>query len=39
MEAPEAKFVTLIKNMYKDFIGHVIFNGQVSEGFQIGTAV
>ena len=33
------KFVTLIKNMYEGFTGHVIFNGQVSEGFQIGTGV
>ena len=33
------KCVTLIKNMYEDFTGHVIFNGQVSEGFQIGTGV
>ena len=34
-----AKFVTLVKNMYEGFTGHVIFNGQVSEGFQIGTGV
>ena len=34
-----AKFVTLIKNMYEGFTGHVILNGQVSDGFQIGTAV
>ena len=33
------KLVTLIKNMYEGFTGHVIFNGQVSEGFQIGTGV
>ena len=33
------KFVTLIKNMYEGFTDHVIFNGQVSEGFQIGTGV
>ena len=33
------KFITLIKNMYEGFIGHVIFNGQVSEGFHIGTGV
>ena len=33
------KFVTLIKNMYDGFTGHVIFNGQVSVGFQIGTGV
>ncbi|KAI0209386.1 Secreted RxLR effector protein 78, partial [Lamellibrachia satsuma] len=33
------KFVTLIKNMYEGFTGHVIFNGQVSEDFQIGTGV
>ena len=33
------KFVTLIKSMYEGFTGHVIFNGQVSEGFQIGTGV
>ena len=45
MEAPEilyglpTKLVTLIKNMYEGFTGHVIFNGQVSEGFQIGTGV
>ena len=32
-------FLTLIKNMYEGFTGHVIFNGQVSEGFQIGTGV
>ena len=34
-----AKFVTLIKNMYEGFTGHIIFNGQVSEGFQIGTGL
>ena len=34
-----AKFVTLIKNMYEGFTGHVIFNGQVSEGFQVGTGI
>ena len=34
-----AKFVTLIKNMYEGFTGLLIFNGQVSEGFQIGTGV
>ena len=33
------QFVTLIKSMHEDFTGHVIFNGQVSEGFQIGTGV
>ena len=33
------KCLTLIKNMYEGFTGHVIFNGQVSEGFQIGTGV
>ena len=33
------KCVTLIKNMYGGFTCHVIFNGQVSEGFQIGTGV
>ena len=33
------KCVTLIKNMYESFTGHVIFNEQVSEGFQIGTGV
>ena len=33
------KFVTLIKNMYEGFTGHVIFNGQVSEDFQIGTGL
>ena len=34
-----ATIVNLIKNMYEGFTGHVIFNGQVSEGFQIGTGV
>ena len=34
-----AKFVTLIKYMYEGFTGHVIFIGQVSEGFQIGAGV
>ena len=34
-----AKCVTLIKNMYEGFTGHVIFNRQFSEGFQIGTGV
>ena len=34
-----AKCVTLIKNMHEGFTSHVIFNGQVSEGFQIGTGV
>ena len=33
------KCVTLIKNIYEGFTGHVIFSGQVSEGFQIGTGV
>ena len=34
-----AKCVTLIKNMHECFTCHVIFNGHVSEGFQIGTGV
>ena len=33
------QFVTLIKNMYEGFTDYVIFNGQVSEGFRIGTGV
>ena len=33
------KYITLIKNMYEGFTGHVIFNGRVSEGLHIGTGV
>ena len=33
------KCANLIKNMNDGFTGHVFSNGQVSEGFQIGTGV